>query len=202
MTYSPYFPQSNGCAERVVQTMKSLLKNSADPYLTMFTYRSTPLLWCGLSPAELLMGRRLRANVPQVVEQLKPEWGYLKEELQFKSKQKSDYNRRHGTHSLPPIPDDSEVWITSDRKHVISGRVTGQREMPRSYTVSIPDGSVHRNRHHLNAILSPPPISSPQPPPQPISPTQPTVRPTPNRIMTRSQQQVVEHRHFCWPKSW
>ena len=129
--------------------MKSLLKDSADPYLTMLTYRSTPLPWCGLSPAELLMGRRLRANLPQVVEQLKPEWAHLKEfmrqKLQFKSKQKSDYDRRHRTHSLPPIPDDPEVWITSDRKQVISGRVTGQREMPRSYTVSIPGGSVHRN---------------------------------------------------------
>ena len=151
------------------------------------------------------MGCRLRANLPQVVEQLKPEWAYLKEfrrqELQSKSKQKSDYDRRHRTHSLPPIPDDSEVWITSDRKQVISGRVTGQREMPRSYTVSIPGGSVHRNRHHLNEIPSPPPISSPQSPPQLISPPQPTVGPAPNRIMTRSQTGTAI-RPPTWPKSW
>ena len=140
-----------------------------------------------------------------MVEQLKPELAYLKEfrrqKLQFKSKQKSDYDRRHRTHSLPPIPDDSEVWITSDRKQVISGRVTGQREMRRSYTISIPGGSVHRNRHHLNVIPSPPPISSPQPPLQPISPPQPTVRPAPNRIMTRSQTGTAI-RPPTWPKSW
>ena len=52
-TSSPHFPQSNGHAERAVQTAKNLLKGSKDPHMSLLSYRSTPLPWCGLSPAEL-----------------------------------------------------------------------------------------------------------------------------------------------------
>ena len=56
---SPLFPQSNGQAERTVQTAKRLLKNAEDPYMALLTYRNTPLTWCNLSPTQLLMGRCL-----------------------------------------------------------------------------------------------------------------------------------------------
>ena len=65
-TTSPYFLQSNGFAERMVKTVKKLLEHSADPYKSILSYRATPLPWCGLSPAELLMGRRIRTDIPQV----------------------------------------------------------------------------------------------------------------------------------------
>ena len=65
VTSSPYFPQSNGQAERTVQTVKkNLLKDSTDHHMALLTYRSTPFPWCNLSPAELLMGRRIRSNIP------------------------------------------------------------------------------------------------------------------------------------------
>ena len=55
-TSSPRFPQSNGEAERAVETTKSLLKKEKDPTKGLLAYRSTPLA-CGYSPSELLMGR-------------------------------------------------------------------------------------------------------------------------------------------------
>jgi transposase InsO family protein len=78
-TTSPLYAQSNGQAERTVQTVKRLLEDSTDPYLALLTYRSTPFPWCMRSPAELLMGRRLRANIPVHSTQLIPDWSYVEE---------------------------------------------------------------------------------------------------------------------------
>ena len=78
-TSSPYYPQSNGQAERAVQTAKQLLTKSEDPYLALLTYRATPTPWCNLSPSQLLMGRHLRTTLLQVKEHLQPKWTYLDE---------------------------------------------------------------------------------------------------------------------------
>ena len=77
ITSSPRYPQSNGQAERTVKTVKRMLKQSTDPYLATLNYRAIPSPWCKLSPAELLMGRRLRTQVPLIQEQLVFRWPYL-----------------------------------------------------------------------------------------------------------------------------
>ncbi|KAJ8369344.1 hypothetical protein SKAU_G00093720 [Synaphobranchus kaupii] len=64
------FPQSNGEAECMVQTVKNL-KKAADPYLALLAYRVTPLQ-NGYSPAELLMGRQLYTTVPTLPALLDP----------------------------------------------------------------------------------------------------------------------------------
>lgn len=56
---SPRYSQSNCLAEWMVRTVKSLLSKSPDLYSALLAYRSTPLSWCGYSPTELLMGRKL-----------------------------------------------------------------------------------------------------------------------------------------------
>ena len=48
-----------------------------DVYLALLSYNATPLPWCDLSPAELLMGCVIRTDVPQDVDKFKPEWSYL-----------------------------------------------------------------------------------------------------------------------------
>ena len=177
-TSSPLFAQSNGQAERTVQTVKKLLKESKDPHLALLTYRSTPFPWCNLSPAELLMGRRVRANIPVLNHQLKPEWKFLDEFRQnnqaFKDRQKRDYDRQHGVKTLPPISEDSSVWITSGDQPV-SGRVISPADTPRSYIVETPSGQVRRNRQHLNQM------------PESQDPQGQIELPTRDPIMTRSR---------------
>ena len=51
ITTSPYYPQTNGLAERMVKTVKGLLEH-------ILSYRAMPIPWCALSPAELLIGRK------------------------------------------------------------------------------------------------------------------------------------------------
>jgi hypothetical protein len=88
---------------------------------TLLSCRSTPLLWCNLSPCELLMERQVRTLLPQVEEHLNPTWPYL-EDLQekgraFKAKQKRDFDRRRGAH--PPTPQayiklGTQSWTSGD----------------------------------------------------------------------------------------
>ncbi|CAC5421275.1 unnamed protein product [Mytilus coruscus] len=78
---SPHYQQSNGLAERFVQSVKKMLTNlnrtEKDPYIAMLKYRNTPLENLD-SPAQLLMNRRLRTTIPTIKNRLKPKCGNLK----------------------------------------------------------------------------------------------------------------------------
>ncbi len=67
VTSSPFYPQSNGKVEKGVHIVKLLLKKAedsrSDPYLALLNYRASPLEH-GVSPAEILMRRRLRTTLP------------------------------------------------------------------------------------------------------------------------------------------
>ena len=68
VTLSPYHPSSNGLAERAVETMKDGLKKlvsgSLETKLAGFLckYWLTPQTVTGVSPAELMFGRRLHSQ--------------------------------------------------------------------------------------------------------------------------------------------
>ena len=156
-TNSPHYPQSNGQAERAIQTVRRLLKKSSDPYMALLIYRSTPLSWYEYSPAELLMGCRLRSNLPSVKEQLLPNWPYLPDfhhkDQEYIRKQKVNYDSRHHVNSLPHLSDDSPVYIWTKDKQVTGTIVTSTPE-PRSYTVETLSGNFCRNWYHLVPVPS------------------------------------------------
>ena len=64
-TSSPHYPKSNGLAESAVKVIKNIIKkcieSGEDIYKGILAYRATPLA-SGLSPAEMLMGRRIRLH--------------------------------------------------------------------------------------------------------------------------------------------
>ena len=68
----PYHPSSNGLAERAVQTFKEGMRKMTDGSLEtklsrfLFKYRMTPQSTTGVSPAELIFGRRLRSHLDNI----------------------------------------------------------------------------------------------------------------------------------------
>lgn len=178
ITSSPRYPQSNGLAERTVKTVKSIIQDAPDPYMALLSYRTTPLPFCNLSPTELLMGRKLRTDVPTIPSQLIPKWSYLEkfrhDDSKFKSQQSHNYNRRHRVRTLPELPAETEVWVRSGNAQS-SGRILTSASTPRSYLVSTPGTTLRRNRSH---VIPKPPENPPESPP-PME--------TPRIIMTRSR---------------
>ena len=139
-----------------MKTAKGLLGHSPDPYLALLNYRATPLPWCGLSPAELLMGQRLRTDVPQLKKHFVPSWPHMTNfkslDLKFKASQKRNYDDRHRVRELPLLPEKLPVWVETQGRQV-PGEITQQATAPRSYLVETPSGEVRRNRSHLRVRL-------------------------------------------------
>ncbi|VDI40086.1 Hypothetical predicted protein [Mytilus galloprovincialis] len=71
-TSSPHYAQSNGQAERSVQTIKKLIMKSKDPHKALLDYRNTPLD-IDLSPAQLFLNRRLKTSLPTSLPLLMPQ---------------------------------------------------------------------------------------------------------------------------------
>ncbi|KAI2657476.1 hypothetical protein H4Q32_008812 [Labeo rohita] len=121
---SPHFPQSNGEAERAVQTAKKMLKQD-DPFLALLAYRATPIAATGCSPSQLLMGRHLPTTVPAVASNLVPEWPDLKRVEVKDRKAKESYRyffyRRHGARSSPG--DSVRLKLDGEKKWMTNGVV-------------------------------------------------------------------------------
>ena len=119
ITNSPYYVQSNRLAERTVKTVKDLLSNSPDPFVTLLSYRATPLTWCYLSPSELLMSHVIRTDVTKNTSKFHPEWLYFTE---FKAKEERYRNnqkcKRHRTKYLPELSEDTCVWVETPNEQI------------------------------------------------------------------------------------
>ena len=77
VTSSPRYPQANGEAERAVDTVKGLWKGGGYKVKALLTYHATPLE-SGYSPAQLLMGRQIHSDIPQLPAALRPRWPNIK----------------------------------------------------------------------------------------------------------------------------
>eukprot|EP00731_Ephydatia_muelleri_P001691 Em0001g1691a len=145
---APYHPASNGQVERAVQTFKTAMKKSGGKGESMetrlsnflFQYRITPHSSTGVSPAELLMGRRLRSHLSQ----LHPE-GRIKN---AQRRQKRDHDKTVKQRTFT-VGDNVLVLNFGSGPKWLLGTVTQMRG-PVSVQVQLTDGrSVHR---HLDQV--------------------------------------------------
>ena len=160
ITTSPHFPQANGAVERAVQTAKSIIRQD-DPHLGLMVYRSTPCATTGFSPAELIMGRKIRTTLPVLDKHLEPGWPdpakLSQNDSTAKSRYKFYYDKRHGARHLPDLSDGTRVLVKTDseKEWIPRGSVEKCPETPRSHVVSDPTGvnrSIRRNRKHLRPL--------------------------------------------------
>ena len=105
---SPNFPQSNGLIERNVQTIKRLIKKAKESSntsidLVLLEYRNTPISGMNLTPAQLLMSRRLRSSLPMSQALLKPAVCERAKDLLIDRQQKQQKYYNRGTRSLPRL---------------------------------------------------------------------------------------------------
>ena len=152
-TSSPYYPKSNGLAEKAVQTVKmSLTKAKADgkdPYLSLLEYRNTPIDDVG-SPAQLLMSRRLQSILPNTLSQLQPSVVDPRK-VEEKLKKKQERQKKYydvGSRVLPSLQHGEMVRVQVGdqwKKATVKTQVTN----PRSYNLKMPRREVRRNRVHI-----------------------------------------------------
>lgn len=133
-TSSPHYSQSMGQTERYVQTVKSMLKKSTDPYKALLDYRNTPLDGINLSPAQLHIGRRLKSNLPVRAELLKQK-GYdsksTKNLLRKRQRKTEFYYNKHSGRPHTDLHENQTVMI-SNNKQMVPGKVVEKHSAPRT----------------------------------------------------------------------
>ena len=143
---APYHPSSNGQAERMVRVLKESLKKvkqgDIDTRLCrlLFRYRITPHTLTGQSPAELLLGRRVRSALSQ-----------LKPDLQDVVKKRQEKVAKNGRLRTFEIGEDVLVTNFRGEGRWLPGVVV-EIKGATNYEVLLGDGrNVHR---HVDQMVS------------------------------------------------
>ena len=145
---APYHPSSNGLAERAVQVFKQGFRKTSTGTVSdrlarfLFQYRITPHTTTGVSPAEMLFGRRLRSRL----DLLKPSVHQRVEERQRQQQRYRDQHSRTVTFTVG-----EKVFIKNFRpgRKWLPGHIHHQRG-PVSFEIELEDGrTCHRHQDHI-----------------------------------------------------
>ena len=159
-TSSPLYPQSNGQAERTVQTVKRLLKKSRDPYQSLMDYRNTQIEGIGLSPAQMFLGRRIKTKLPTSAELLRSADDVQSKLKDIQLRTKQYYDSKAGS-VLPKLHVGDTVMLKDDLKKVWKhGSVEAEHSAPNSYVVNIDGKRYRRNRSMLRPTKSCAPLKT------------------------------------------
>ena len=203
VTSSPHYPRSNGFIESQVKLVKGVLKKAklskTDPYKALMCLRATPIDNKLPSPAELLLARPIKDNLPRIIKR-DASSDEVSERLKEKQALQKLYHDRH-VKPLNPLSPGQDVTVrdpVTSKWHpsVIQRK---QDSMPRSYIVSTPAGrAVRRNRSDIRSTPPAPTAMTNGPAQSPVdkSPSPPTCSgvdrsPTPGRTPVKTHAPVM-----------
>ncbi len=206
---SPRYAQSNGAAERVVQTIKALKQKVSTPddlFLAVLQLQNTPRPDTELSPSAIFFGRTQRTPLFPQVRQTSSQWPQYRLALQRRQQLQARYYNQHACDRSPL------TWYPGQRAQLRDPdvlpqivEILGPAPQPRAYVVRLTSGTVTtRNQKYLFLLRRPdlPPAESSRPPStQARSVTSPTatvcqrlaearpfpLRATPRRLATVSE---------------
>ncbi len=145
ITSAPYHPSSNGLAERAVQSFKQGMKKFTKGTLTdrlsrfLYHYRNTPHTTTGVTPSELLLGRRPRSHLDII----RPDLCSRVSEKQQRQKQAHDSRAR--ARNLAVVDMVYARGYGRGQPHWIPAQIV-QRTGPVSFKVELDSGGIYR-RH-------------------------------------------------------
>ena len=154
ITSSPRYPQSNGMAERNVQTIKNIMRKSKETHtdinLALLAFRTTPIDNSLPSPAEILYSRKVRTNLPSIMKNHSPHKHHVKTQLQKRQNSQKHYYDKHA-HELNKLHPGQPVMMQKEEKGKWTpATVINNTDEPRSYIVQTPNNQTYRrNRRHL-----------------------------------------------------
>ena len=146
---SPYYPQSNGKAERGVGIVKGLLNKAKeagdDTYLALLAYRQAPSS-DGLSLAEKLMGRKLHSRLPYLQRATNAESSCTENQSSSYSQTRQERAYNEHARDLPCLKVKDTVRLQDEKRTwSLHAQVLGE-VAPRSYKVVAENGIVLRRK--------------------------------------------------------
>ena len=90
-TSSPHHHQSNGLAERGIETVETLWRKEKDKLKALLAYRTTPLESLA-RPDTLMMGRTIGNDIPFMNRRHNEESDFRQRDTALKERQRRDYN--------------------------------------------------------------------------------------------------------------
>ena len=159
-TSSPRYPQSNGLAESSVKTIKKTMKkclaSNMDVKKALLSIRNTPLS-CGASPAELLMNRQLRDNMPRLPTTTDTKKAVNRDLVAERSKQKEQHDkniRKTATNNKFHPGQTVAIQDHISKEWSIRGTIV-EEVAPRSFTVQVYNkGILRRNQRQIRKTYS------------------------------------------------
>ena len=150
LTSSPYHPQCNGFAERMIQTVKDRMKKSTDVPKALLLLRATPVRGSDKSPAELLFNRNISTPLPSVYDTHQPHVDLLERN----SEVAKGYHDTPNPKPLPPLAEDSNVLYRDPITRTWKlATITQCGPQPRSYNLRTATGThIRRNRRDIRPV--------------------------------------------------